>query len=134
MERGDTADVRPGKEAIDLFYDTIAFLLERKSSLIAELSLRRGLDEARIVALMARCRIRNVHCVVEDAIARRRFLDRQVVRGVVNGASPVATAMRDGTFDWSVFAPLDVPLPRLLVDTTDGYAPTFGEIMAFCRG
>jgi len=36
--------------------------------------------------------------------------------------------MRDGSFDWSVFAPPDLPLPRLLVDTNVGYAPALEEI------
>ena len=125
---------RPGKEAVDLFYDTIAFLLARGVSLIAELSLRRGLDEARVAALLPRCRVWNVHCVVDSAVARQRFLDRQAVRGGVDPANPIATSMRDGTFDWLVFAPLDLPLPRLLVDTSVGYAPTLVEILAFCQG
>jgi hypothetical protein len=124
---------RPGKEAVDLFYDTIAFLLTRKSSLIAELSLRRGLDEPPISALLSLCRIRNIHCVADPAIAQQRFLDRRAVRGGTNADSPITAAMRDGSFDWSVFMPLDLPLPRLLVDTSDGYAPALTEIVAFCR-
>jgi len=130
---GDTAALRPGKEAIDLFYDTIAFLLDRKVSLIAELSLRRGLDEANVSSLLSQCRIRNVHCVVESAVAQQRFLARRSARGTAGAASPIVTAMREDAFDWSIFAPLDLPLPRLLIDTTAGYAPPHEEIIVFCR-
>jgi len=130
--RDELPAARPGKEAVDLFYDAIAFLLARDVSLIAELSLRRGLDEVPVSSLMSRCRIRNVHCVVDTTIAQQRFLERQATRGVVAGVSPIATSMREGTFDWSVFAPLDLPLSRLLIDTNDGYAPSFDAIVAFC--
>ena len=81
---------------------------------------------------MPRCRIRNVHCTVDSAVGRRRFLDRQQMRGTVPD-NPSATSMRPGTFDWGVFAPLDLAVPRLLVDTTDGYDPSLDAIMAFCR-
>lgn len=124
---------RPGKEAVDLFYDAIAFFLARGVSLIAELSLRRGLDEVPVSSLMSRCRIRNVHCVVETTVAQQRFLNRQATRGVVDDTSAIVFAMRDGTFDWTVFGPLDLPLPRLLVSTADGYDPPLAEIVAFCR-
>ena len=40
--------------------------------------------------------------------------------------------MEVGTFDWSPFEPLDLDVPRLLVDTTDGYAPDLAAIVAFC--
>ncbi len=125
--------VRPGKEAVDLFYDTIAFLLARRVSLIAELSLRRGLDEAPVSALMALCEVRNIHCLTATAIAQQRFVDRQALRSVADDTGAHVSAMRDGTFDWTIFAPLDLPLLRLLVNTADGYDPPLAEIVAFCR-
>jgi len=78
-ERDAPPVARPGEEAVDLFYDTSAFLLARKVSLSAELSLRHGLDEVRVSALVSCCRIRNAHCVVEPSIARQHFLDRRTV-------------------------------------------------------
>jgi predicted kinase len=125
---------RPGKEAVELFYDTIAFLLARRVSLIAELSLRRGLDEANVLSLMPRCRIRNIHCDVASPIARQRFLDRQGLRiGGANEASTISKAMIGGSFDWAVFDPLDLPVSRLVVDTAAGYAPTLEQVLDFCR-
>ena len=43
--------------------------------------------------------------------------------------------MRSGArqIDWSLFQPLELGVPTLRVDTTDGYAPAFEEIVAFVR-
>lgn len=42
--------------------------------------------------------------------------------------------MESGTFDWSVFEPLGLPIPRLCVDTASEYAPELATVIAFCRG
>lgn len=131
---GRQAEATAGKQAIDLFYENIVFLLDRGISIIAELSLRRGLDEERVVSLTTRSRLRNVHCTVESHIARQRFLERQRLRTGANGVGTIGKAMIDGSFDWATFDPLVLPMARLLIDTTDGYDPTLQQITNFCRG
>ena len=122
-----------GSAAIDVFYSTIDHLLDRGVSLIADLSFRRGLDESQLRSRAAHCRLVNIHCEVATATAQRRFLARQQHRPATGGASRVATEMVDGSFNWRVFEPLDLPIPRLIVDTSDGYRPDLAAIVAFCR-
>lgn len=122
-----------GSAAIDVFYSTIDHLLDRGVSLIADLSFRRGLDEAQLLARAARCRLVNLHCEAPVELARHRFMARQQRRPVTGGASRVAAAMLDGTFDWTIFEPPEIPIPRLLVDTRDEYTLDLAAIIAFCR-
>jgi predicted kinase len=50
------------RTTIETFYDTIALLISRGVSLVAELSFRRGLDERRLLPLLDRAALVNVHC------------------------------------------------------------------------
>ncbi len=122
-----------GRAAIDAFYGTLEYLLNRGVSLIADLSFRRGLDEAQLLPLSARSRMVNIHCETTIGEARRRFFERKRSRRPTEGASRVMTAMVEGRFDWATFEPLDLAIPRLYVDTTDGYLPGFATITNFCR-
>ena len=45
----------------------------------------------------------------------------------------IIAQMEKGTFDWAVFDPLDVAMPSLRVDTTNGYVPGLEVVIAFCR-
>jgi predicted kinase len=119
---------------IDVFYSTIDHLLDRGVSLIADLSFRRGLDEAQLLARAARCQLVNIHCDVPTALAHDRFMVRQQHRPATGGAGSVMAKMQDGTFDWSIFEPLEIAIPRLIIDTRDGYAPDLAAISAFCGG
>jgi len=130
----ETGVAASGRAAIDVFYGNIGYLLDRGVSLIAELSFRRGLDEPQLRQLAGRCRMVHIPCLTTIEVAQQRFLVRQGVRRPIPGADTVGTAMGGGTFDWSVFEPLDLPVPRLGVDTTAEYVPELASIVAFCRG
>ncbi len=58
---------------------------------------------------------------------------RQLDRPAMQGAGRVVAEMARGPFDWAIFAPLDLPVPRLIVDTSAGYKPDVAAIVAFCR-
>lgn len=122
-----------GSAAIDVFYGTIDYLLGRGVSLIADLSFRHGLDEAQLLARDARCRLVNIHCEASTELAQERFMARQHDRPATQGARRVAAEMASGAFDWAVFEPLDIPVPRLIVDTSAGYTPDLATIIAFCH-
>lgn len=64
LETGVAASARI---AIDLFYGNIEYLLDRGVSSIAELSFRRGLDEAQRRLFIDRCRMVNIHCLTTIA-------------------------------------------------------------------
>ena len=129
----ETGVAASGRAVIDVFYGNIDYLLGRGVSLIAELSFRRGLDEAQLRLFIDRCRMVSIHCLTTIADSQRRFFARQGSRRPTQGADTVSAAMGRGTFDWAVFEPLDLDIPRLCVDTADGYVPTLEAIVAFCR-
>jgi hypothetical protein len=41
--------------------------------------------------------------------------------------------MQAGTFPWARYEPMDIGVPVLTVDTTDGYDPPIAEILAFAH-
>ncbi len=129
----ETSVPASGRAVIDVFYGSIGYHLERGVSLIAELSFRRGLDESQLRRFIDRCRMVNIHCQTTIAVSQQRFLERQRTRRPTPGADTVGTAMESGTFDWSVFEPLDLNTPRLCVDNVARYVPTLEAIVAFCR-
>lgn len=122
----------PPLAPIEAFYETIALLLRRGVSLVAELSFRRGLDERRLLLLRDSAMLVNIHCQTPMEEAQRRFTARQQVRRPMGQASSLIAQMEAGNFDWSPFDPLDLDMPRLVVDTTSGYAPELTAITAFC--
>jgi predicted kinase len=117
---------------IDTFYGMFEFLLRRDVSLVAELSFRRGLDERRLLPLLDFADLVNLHCHTPVAEAQRRFIARQQTRRPVKSAGRILAQMEVGDFDWSVFDPLDLAIPRLLVDTTSDYTPDLAALIAFC--
>jgi hypothetical protein len=78
-----------------------------------------------------------VHCQASVEVAHRRFLERE--RALNPGVAPeqgptahIVRQMADGEFPWDVFDPLDLDMPRIVVDTTDGYRPGLDEVARFC--
>lgn len=128
----DPANAPTGSTMFDVYYRTIETLLRDGVSLIAEASYRRGLDERRLLPLTRIARAVHVHCVVPIALAQERFLAREPTRRRRSGSGDIPDQMKYGTFDWSPFEPLDLDVPRLDVDTCDGYRPTLREIIKFC--
>jgi predicted kinase len=128
----------PVQRSIGLFYRTVEELLQAGVSLIADLSFRRGLDEPRLRPLGDLARIVDLHCELSADVAARRFAEREralrpEVAPSAGPAGHLVEQMARGEFDWSVFDPLDLDVPRLRVDTADGYAPSLDGVAAFCR-
>ena len=76
-----------------------------------------------------------MHCALDAAAARGRFVARARAHHggeVPAGLRPVVERMERGDFDWAEFDPLDLDVPRLRVDTSDGYAPGLDEVARFC--
>lgn len=127
----------PGERSIGLFYDTVAHFLDAGASVIADLSWRRGISEAGLSRVAQLARPVNVHCDVSVETAHRRFLERD--RALQPGVEPadgvhgaIVRQMERGEFPWNVFEPLDLDMPRILVDTSDGYQPGLDDVARFC--
>jgi hypothetical protein len=129
---GRGCTVATQRVAIATFYDMITLLLGRGLSLIAELSFRRGLDEPRLRPVGDIATLVNIHCALPTAEAQRRFAARERTRRPVKSAASFIEQMEAGAFDWSPFDPLDLVIPRMIVDTSGDYAPDLASIVAFC--
>jgi hypothetical protein len=44
----------------------------------------------------------------------------------------IVRQVADGKFPWDVCDPLDLDMPRIVVDTSDGYRPAIDEVARFC--
>jgi predicted kinase len=111
-----------------LFFATIRLFLEHGVTHVAEAAFQHanwvsGLDPLRPLA-----RLRIVRCHVEPAIARARAEQRR-------GEQYSRTAHND-IEHFSVdrpFEPIQLDVPTLDIDTTDGYRPDLDAIAAFAR-
>ena len=119
----------PGDEltqrTFPLFFKVIRDLVEGGSTLVAESGFQERNWRVGLEPLLSLATVRIVHCHVADGVA----LDRRARR--------VRTAHADtdpGVVPPSAFRPITLAVPTLEVDTTDGYAPAFEEIVAFARG
>ena len=127
----------PVQQSVGLFYATLRHYLEAGASTIAEFSWRRGISEKDLGEVARLARAVNVHCQVTTELAHRRFLEREQALhpGVPPEQGPAANIvqqMAEGDFPWDVFDPLDLDMPRIVVDTTDGYLPGIDEVARFC--
>jgi predicted kinase len=128
----DAAGAPGGRAVFAVFYRTVEALLRDGVSLIAEASYRRGLDERRLLPLTATARVAYVYCLAPVEVARERFLARETRRRRRSGGGEIAGQMEREEFDWGPFEPLQLDVPRIDVDTRDGYRPGLEEIVAFC--
>jgi predicted kinase len=127
----------PVQRSVGLFYGTLRHYIAAGASVIADFSWRRGLSEADLGRVAALARPVDVHCQVPVGVAHRRFVERE--RALHPGVPPeegpaahIVRQMADGEFPWATFDPLDLGMPRIVVDTTDGYRPGLAEIARFC--
>ncbi|HVC32919.1 MAG TPA: AAA family ATPase [Chloroflexota bacterium] len=147
-EAARLADVVDGPTAVGVFFSAIGFLLSAGVSLIADHSFRRGLSEPDLRPLVQSARLVNIHCDTLIEEAQRRFLQRERTQRRLfvedlrrhrpetfqrHDADYVVDQIERGAYDWTVFDPLDLDVPRLRVDTTGEYVPSLDRIVAFIR-
>lgn len=125
------------QRVVNTTWEIIEHLLSLGVSVISDQACVRGLSERDLQPLMRIARTVVIHCETSPEVARRRFVarslrhSRQPTFGA--GAAPHIERMDQGTFDWSAFGPLDLDVPTLLVDTTDGWMPDMDAIVEFVR-
>ena len=119
------------------FYAVIGLLLEAGVTHIAEAAFQRALstDDLRQFTELASVRI--IHCAAAPAVARERIVRRNIddsTRYVAHPDDELLAALDSGRMTFDVFDPPALDVPVLHVDTTDGYHPTPGDIVAFING
>jgi predicted kinase len=119
---------------VRLFFDLLAYVLASGPGLVAESALDVGLAPNDLRPALAGADAVVVHCDLPPDLSLQRFSER-VRRGERHRAHDDVAHLdliaRDATA-WDRYReppPLGVPVLR--VDTTDGYRPSFEEIVAF---
>jgi predicted kinase len=118
------------RHATDAFFDTLALLLGRGVSVVAEAAFQHKVWAPRLEPLRAVARVRVVLCEIS--------LEQAVSRRLARGSSDPARLRfhpeepgREGAT--GRYDPPRLGVPTLRVDTSDGYQPAFETIVEFAR-
>jgi predicted kinase len=119
------------RHATDVFFDTLALLLGRCVTVVAEAAFQGQVWAPRLEPLSAIARVRVVLCEVEPELAHARKAERDLGDPARSRFHPerLAHGRASGSYD-----PPRLHFPTLLVDTADGYRPAFDAIVEFARG
>lgn len=122
-ERGDALTRR----ALPLFFEVLELLLRAGTTVVAEAAFEDRLWRPGLEPLNDLARIRVVQCTVDADLAHFRNTER-FAANPLREASHTAPSTRpsDGSF-----TAISLPVPKLLVDTTNGYNPVVREIVSF---
>jgi predicted kinase len=127
------ASMRLGDGAYAVLYLTVASLLGAGCGAVVESNFRRGVSEPDLLPLVGRgndaCLI---HCTAAAATLTARYAERfargerHAVHLDADRAAGLADDLAAGRFD-----PLELPIPTLVVDTTDRLRPPYEAIREF---
>jgi len=123
-------DSSVNREVYETFFQAVEVMVSRGITLVIEAAFQHPLWAPKLKALRKSSRLVIVVCTVDPRLARRRFLKRRRVDptrkhfhgdGAKDGVEP---PMLD-------YAPPELPVPTLCVDTSDGYHPSVDKIVSF---
>lgn len=121
-----------GARSIAMLYLVARQLLEAPVGLILESNFKRGESETELRPLLAWSDPGLIHCTVSPELVQQRYEERHA-RGERHAAHFDADRAADLADDLSLgrYNPLDLAIPMLVVDTTDGWHPAYDEILDF---
>lgn len=111
---------------LGVFFDVLRLLLEAGVTVVAEAAFQDHVWRPRLEPLTDLCELRIVHLTVDPAVAYERR-----VRRLADVPTRKAHADTSAVQDPATFVRVDMPVPAITVDTTDGYNPSLQEIAAF---
>ena len=121
-----------GVASFAIFFHVLDALVGKVPGVIAECNFTRGRSEAELRPLVPRSRVMLLHCTTSRAVIAQRISARLTDRNRHPGHHDVENLPQVlEQIDAGVYDPLDLSLPILTVDTTDGYAPTLQDIVTF---
>ncbi|HUP86756.1 MAG TPA: zeta toxin family protein [Acidimicrobiales bacterium] len=116
-----------GQRAFAATYAAAGALLDGGASVVVDQAWRAGLSEGELQPLLASSR-----SVLLIATATHDIeVSRARQRGDRTGLAPLVQALSDAANDRHAFLEFDVGIPRLAVDSTDGYDPSLSDIEAW---
>lgn len=120
-----------------IFYRLLADMLSTGDGLVAESNFHRGVAEGDLRPFLPLARIVIVHCHTTLDVSFRRFVARSEhdERHWSSFDAERIAQIRDGHIPaaWERAQPLDLDVPIMQVDTTDGYVPDLDGVVAFIR-
>ncbi len=123
-----------GTASYAVLYAVLDRLLAAGVGAVVESNFSRGRAERELQGPLTRAHAVQVHCQTTPDEARRRYVARAASGERHRGhhdADAETLADLDASFASGRHEPLDLDVPLLRVDTTDGYAPSFEAIRAF---
>lgn len=119
-----------GAAAYGALFAVAELILTAGHGLVLESNFRSGISDAPLLALARLAPTVVIVCRVPDTLRRQRFEERAARgRHRVHIDSAVLEEWREDDAEFLI----DIGAPRLIVDTTDGYAPDVERVVAFAR-
>lgn len=120
------------------FFDVVDLLLRRGVTLVAEAAFQHKVWAPKLVALSEVATVRVIRCVVDEAIRHDRRLQRaqnEAQRRLFHADADAAQLDRieRGEVRLAAHEPIQLDLPTLVVDTSDGYRPALEAVVLFAR-
>ena len=116
------------RRTFPLFFEVLRVLLAEDVTVVAEAAFQDPLWRQGLEPLTGLANLRIIRCIVEPAIAHRRYRDR----GKRDAhASIIGAEIDDWAGTYTSFAQLSLAAPSIDVDTTDGYSPSIDAIIEF---
>ena len=120
-------------------FDSVKLLLERRVTVVAEAAFQHKVWAPRLEPLLNISMLRIILCDIDPHLARTRHVERGLAdpaREQFHHDYAVGIARSGG--DWrslpiAMYEAPQMDVPMLTVDTSNGYKPTFEEIVAFAR-
>jgi predicted kinase len=126
------ASMQLGAVAYSVVYFVAQQLIEAGTGLIIESNFRRGVSETELQPLLGWSDACLIQCTAVPEVVLRRYAER-ADRGErhaahldADRAAALAVDLADGRFE-----PLDLAIPTLVVETSDGWRPPYEEIRDF---
>jgi predicted kinase len=118
----------------NIFFETVDFVVSKGISVIIEAAFQHKLWAPKLTQLANVSRVSIIVCTVDPNLARARFIERGLAdstRERFHGDNTVQAANDGVELPIGNYAPPEMNLPILTVDTTDGYHPALYQIASF---
>lgn len=118
---------------LDAFFRTIDELLTAGTSLVAEAAFQDRLWRPGLEPLADLASIRVVRCVVDPELARVRIARRatEVPSRAVHADADLLRRIAEGKQPIESWVPIALDVPRIVVDTAQGWKPSLDRIVEF---